>query len=131
MNSRTLLPLSVALNFLCIVGLLWRNRTSVIDPFPAPPPVSTALVAETRVQSPVPEFHWSQVESTNYFAYIANLRSVGCPELTIRDIISADLLAALATALRSPQATAAWSLSHSWGVTRLAWKSGGSTARRG
>lgn len=38
-------------------------------------------------------FEWSQVESTDYRAYIANLRRVGCPEQTIRDIITADLRA--------------------------------------
>jgi RNA polymerase sigma factor (sigma-70 family) len=35
--------------------------------------------------------HWSQVESTDYPRYIANLRALGCPEQTIRDIIIADL----------------------------------------
>jgi len=36
-------------------------------------------------------FRWSQLESTDYRTYLANLRSVGCPEQTIRDIITADL----------------------------------------
>jgi RNA polymerase sigma factor (sigma-70 family) len=35
--------------------------------------------------------HWSQIESTDYPRYIANLRAIGCPEQTIRDIILADL----------------------------------------
>jgi hypothetical protein len=34
---------------------------------------------------------WSQVESSDYRTYIANLRRIGCPEQTIRDIITADL----------------------------------------
>ena len=40
---------------------------------------------------PPPEFSWRQVESEDYQEYIANLRSIGCPEQTIRDIIVADV----------------------------------------
>jgi hypothetical protein len=36
-------------------------------------------------------FSWREVESTDYPTYIANLRSIGCPEETIRDIIIADV----------------------------------------
>ncbi len=35
--------------------------------------------------------NWSQLESSDYRAYIANLRNIGCPEATICDIITADL----------------------------------------
>lgn len=37
------------------------------------------------------QFNWSAVESTNYAYYISNLRSIDCPEATIRDIIVADV----------------------------------------
>jgi LysM repeat protein len=36
-------------------------------------------------------FSWREVESTDYPTYIANLRDIGCPEQTIRDIIIADV----------------------------------------
>jgi hypothetical protein len=36
-------------------------------------------------------FDWHQVESEDYQDYITNLRSIGCPEETIRDIIKADV----------------------------------------
>lgn len=36
-------------------------------------------------------FAWSKVESSDYSTYIANLRAIGCPEQTIRDIITADI----------------------------------------
>jgi len=36
-------------------------------------------------------FSWHEVESVDYPTYIANLRSIGCPEPTIRDIIIADV----------------------------------------
>jgi LysM repeat protein len=36
-------------------------------------------------------FTWHEVESDDYPTYIANLRDIGCPEQTIRDIIIADV----------------------------------------
>jgi LysM repeat protein len=36
-------------------------------------------------------FSWRDVESSDYPTYIANLRGIGCPEQTIRDIIIADV----------------------------------------
>jgi hypothetical protein len=49
-----------------------------------------AKVAPTSV-STTSQFHWREIESEDYPIYIANLRAVGCPEKTIRDIILADL----------------------------------------
>jgi hypothetical protein len=34
---------------------------------------------------------WIQIESTDYPTYINNLRKVGCPEQTVREIITADV----------------------------------------
>jgi hypothetical protein len=36
-------------------------------------------------------FSWREVESADYPTYVANLRDIGCPEQTIRDIIIADV----------------------------------------
>jgi len=36
-------------------------------------------------------FKWALIEAADYQQYVANLRAVGCPEETIRDIILADL----------------------------------------
>ncbi len=36
-------------------------------------------------------FHWSGVESADYRVYMANLRAIGCPERTVREIIVADV----------------------------------------
>jgi len=44
-----------------------------------------------------PNFDWHQVESDDYHTYIRNLRSIGCPEQTIRDIVSADVVSAFAS----------------------------------
>jgi hypothetical protein len=37
------------------------------------------------------EFSWRRIETPDYKLYIANLRAIGCPEETIRDIIVADV----------------------------------------
>jgi len=37
-------------------------------------------------------FKWKDVESSDYRVYMANLRAIGCPEQTVRDVVSADLL---------------------------------------
>jgi LysM repeat protein len=34
---------------------------------------------------------WQEIESTDFPTYVANLRQIGCPEQTIRDIIIADV----------------------------------------
>ncbi len=38
------------------------------------------------------DFHWSQLESSDYREYIGKLRSIGCPEATIKDIIITDIM---------------------------------------
>jgi hypothetical protein len=68
----------------------------------------------SQMPSSLPEgetktFQWSQIESADYPTYIANLRAIGCPEQTIRDIITADVGAAFAprrTNLERAQAAA-------------------------
>ena len=51
----------------------------------------TAGVPNAELGPTCGRFHWSQIESTDYRTYVANLRSIGCPEPTIRDIIATDL----------------------------------------
>ena len=52
------------------------------------PVTEAAAPAVVEVTAP---FHWAQIESTDYRAYIANLRAIGCPEATIHDIVEADV----------------------------------------
>ncbi|MGO9201472.1 MAG: RNA polymerase sigma factor [Limisphaerales bacterium] len=71
--------------------------------------VGAAAVIDSQGRHP--GFHWSQVESSDYRQYIANLRAIGCPEQTIRDIIIADLnqaYALKAQAIWKPPARVYW-----------------------
>jgi hypothetical protein len=48
-------------------------------------------LAQTASATAGKAFGWQSVEAPDYKQYIANLRAVGCPEETIRDIIRADV----------------------------------------
>lgn len=99
MKSSKLIGVLVAAN-LALAG--WAYYTLKQRP-QAVPVVETAQEAETP--EPVPQFQapepqimmvtnqltWDQLESEDYKTYIDRLRSIGCPEQTIRDIIIADL----------------------------------------
>lgn len=51
-------------------------------------------------------FSWREVESSDYATYIANLRQIGCPEQTIRDIIIADVNAMFSRRMATELVTA-------------------------
>lgn len=103
MNSKPVLLLSLLINLALAGGLVWALKFK-----PTPPPTAvaeaktesgkaTAQPAATRTEmvtntvSAEQKFDWRVVESEDYRKYIANLRSIGCPEETIRDIIVADV----------------------------------------
>src|SRR3989441_6502651 len=100
MTCRPAIILSLGLNVALAAAAWWPARNQ-----PASAPVTLVTKAITnrapeaaedaRTHSPPQEtsarFHWSMIESEDYHAYIANLRAVGCPESTIRDIIYADV----------------------------------------
>jgi hypothetical protein len=98
--------LSLLANLLLIGHLIRsRSRTPLAATATVPTANQTQKAAELKdgVGSPPspaaempaaggsPPFLWAEVESADYRQYIANLRAVGCPEGTLRDIIAADL----------------------------------------
>lgn len=103
MSQKTLLILSLVMN-VALGAMLLRSK-------PGEPPVAlapaqtkaapfvpaTPAAAKTRTVTQVvtntvaQKFDWNAVESDDYKKYIANLRAIGCPEETIRDIITADV----------------------------------------
>jgi hypothetical protein len=98
---KTAFKISIAINCASVGAVIFLLA---VKPKPIPPtaiiPVATQVMpAEATSQAPPaakPEpFHWSKLESTDYRAYIANLRRIECPEQTIRDIITADVDAAI------------------------------------
>ena len=66
------------------------------------PDSAAAAAARARLgpRAGTNQFHWSQLESEDYKTYISRLRSIGCPDQTIRDIIIADLDKLMAPEIR-------------------------------
>lgn len=56
----------------------------------APQSLRTESKRQNTNATPV-ALSWRQIESDDYRTYIANLRAVGCPDQTIRDIVLADI----------------------------------------
>jgi len=95
MNLKAILAISILANVL--LGAL-----ALRSPSPAPeieavenvaPPVAPKpkVVKQMVTNTVTKRITWEMVESGDYKEYIANLRSIGCPEETIRDIIIADV----------------------------------------
>jgi hypothetical protein len=70
-----------------------RSPSLPAEQYPSPLTKQTPLSSA----SARPAFDWRQVESTDYPTYIRNLRATGCPEQTVRDIVTADMAATFAT----------------------------------
>jgi len=103
MNAKTFLVISLFLNLGLAAALLRPTAPAptAVPPVAAPeatpaPPVTAPAPRQRTVTQVVTntlsqKFDWNAVESDDYKKYIANLRAIGCPEETIRDIITADV----------------------------------------
>jgi hypothetical protein len=69
-----------------ISPLVWRAITQRTLQTPAAPHVPDPAVVE--ITEP---FNWQSVKATDYRVFIENLRAIGCPDLTIFDIVSAEV----------------------------------------
>ncbi len=91
MRSRVVIVSSVLCNVLLLGLVLYlgasRKSSSPSNAVQSVP--SNGLRTKTNVV--IKPFSWQQVESEDYKTFIANLRSIGCPEETIRDIVIADV----------------------------------------
>jgi hypothetical protein len=104
MTNRTIIILGfLNLALLGWVAFLLRNPAQ-LDGDPAKVPSRAGAVAAPAPSNQQPQltvgpgqqhnaarFDWRQVESEDYKQYIVNLRAIGCPEKTIREIILADV----------------------------------------
>src|SRR5689334_19149507 len=93
MRWRVIALVSLGVNVVLLAAwliTLSRHRTTLPRD-----PSSAGLTAGNQIRTNVVVrrqfFAWQQLESPDYTIYIANLRDIGCPEQTIRDIIIADV----------------------------------------
>lgn len=95
MSARLLLLISLGLNLVFAATWFFGLRNLSV-------PGNSAAVADIDSTSRIPRiqtkvlvrhqnFTWQEVESNDYATYIKNLREIGCPDATIRDIIVADV----------------------------------------
>lgn len=93
------IKLALVVSGICIMGLLLLlflvRKRQVIALQQAGGTGSGETLLHRATQPPptftAQPFDWRLVESTNYHSYILNLRNIGCPERTIRDIVIADV----------------------------------------
>ncbi len=102
LKSKVLLGISFGLNAALMAGFL-INRSSTqptIASGSAENEVTAAQNPKTKrleraaqnvIVKRAKDLNWGSVESQDYREYIQNLRAIGCPEETIRDIIIADI----------------------------------------
>lgn len=105
MNAKPALVLSLIGNLALATALLMVSKSKPPPPEQsrapaapatsqhgsAAPPVTADGPATVSLTAAAQQFDWRLVESADYRKYIANLRAIGCPEETIRDIIVADV----------------------------------------
>lgn len=80
-QSRTVVPSQESVDARAFSSSSGRQAT--------PSTKTTSAEPAPAAQNAFPK--WSQVESADYPTYVKNLRALGCPEETIRDIITADV----------------------------------------
>lgn len=103
MKPKIALVISIIAN-IALAGVVYHFATSRTPEQSSASPASASITAATaRETRTAPaavtivtnqsgqSFGWQMVESADYRRYIANLRAIGCPEETIRDIITADV----------------------------------------
>lgn len=101
MKSSKAIAVLLVLNFGLFLGILvYFLKTQVGAPITGSPDTGAAeaslnsashTAVVERIVVVTNELKWAQLESEDYKTYIARLRSISCPEQTIRDIIIADL----------------------------------------
>lgn len=92
MRWRVILGVSLVANLLLAIAWL-RTGPPEVSTEPSSGAVTNSTVTNTRPMVVVRRqfFSWQELESQDYPTYIKNLREIGCPEQTIRDIIIADV----------------------------------------
>jgi len=99
MKTAFRISLLLNLGLVCVLGWLWFRGHQPVPAHPAltsgpvavlPPPVS-ATVERLALSPPPAPFSWSRLLSPDYRTYVRNLRAFGCPEPTLRAIVTADV----------------------------------------
>src|SRR5262245_11074916 len=100
MKLRTILWSSAALNLGLIAGVLFVLKNRPTPATSAPPALSPSTERPSQTADairallatlPASQVRWSQIASDDLKIYRDNLRAIGCPALTVRDIILGEI----------------------------------------
>lgn len=129
---KPVLKLSLLFNVILIIAALaLLNRLAHNDQpghgaleKPSKVQVVPEVTSEPTRTGSVEGFSWQRLESTDYRRYVANLRAIGCPERTVRDIVTADVHSLFVEKRRglggeNPTVSALWSTSREGQVIAL------------
>jgi hypothetical protein len=114
-----LLQISLILN-LVLLGMAWRRSGpgdasgSRITIHPPPPATAFKRLARATTVTTAPPTPWAALDTTDSAQLIANLRAIGCPEQTIRDLVVFRICGAYRARLLEAETWAA----RSWDYTR-------------
>jgi LysM repeat protein len=96
MRWRAIFIVSACVNAVLLAAVVHSSRKAASTPVTLESVGTNDVKYRTHVVVRRQFFTWDEVESPDYHTYIANLRDIGCPEQTIRDIIIADVNAVYA-----------------------------------
>ena len=91
MRWRVIALVSLGVNLALAAGWLCLARRPAVHAPAAAASEASIITAKTNLVLRRQLFAWREIESADYPTYVANLRDIGCPEQTIRDIIIADV----------------------------------------
>lgn len=101
MVMKTVLKISLILNVGLLASLLFSGANRPGAQIPAsislatkaktPAPCATSAATTVTSSAKSSRFQWSQLDSSDYHIYVKNLRAIGCPEPTVRAIVTTDV----------------------------------------
>ncbi len=98
LSQQPLLAGSLALNlaFGLTAMLVWLSPGNNAPALTAslavsPPSKEKKAPRQAAITAKAPAFQWSQLDAPDFATLVKNLRAIGCPELTIRDIVAGEL----------------------------------------
>jgi hypothetical protein len=93
MRWRLIALVSLGVNVVLAAAWLLSTRALSVKYASTAAALSHPQAAQTRTNFITRRqlFSWRDVESADYATYVTNLRDIGCPEQTVRDIIIADV----------------------------------------
>lgn len=93
-RSHSLVAGSLLLNLALGItsAALWLKPANDVSSAPAvPAAVTTHSTRKEPAPSTAPAFHWRQLDAADFPTFVKNLRAIGCPESTLRDIVAGEL----------------------------------------